>query len=124
MSVILQVALGGAIGAAGRYTVGLWSVRQFGAGFPTGTLIVNVLGSFIIGLVFVLMMERGAGRYAPFVITGVLGGFTTFSTFSLDVIKLFERNDFAQAALYVCASLVLSISAVFVGIWLARGLSV
>jgi CrcB protein len=122
MALILQIALGGAMGAVGRYGLGLGATRLMGAGFPFGTLIINILGSFAMGVAFVLLMEKGDSRYAPFFMTGLLGGFTTFSAFSLDVLKMVEQNHLPQAALYVCASVLVTICAVFVGVWLTRGL--
>ena len=112
--VIIQVAIGGAIGAVLRYGVGLLVV------FPLGTLAVNVVGSFLMGLAFVLLSTRAG---APFLMAGLLGGFTTFSAFSLDVFKLFEAGRLAAAGGYVAGSVVLSVAAVFLGIAIARGLA-
>lgn len=91
MPVVLQVALGGAIGAALRYLSGSAAIRLLGSGFPYGTMIVNILGSFLMGFAAFYMLERMDGsyaRFAPFILTGVLGGFTTFSAFSLDAAYL------------------------------------
>ena len=112
--VFLQVAIGGALGAMLRYGIGLFLV------FPFGTLAVNVLGSFLMGLAFVLLSNRGA---APFVMAGVLGGFTTFSAFSLDVFKLYEAERIAAAGGYVAASVILSIGALALGVAMARSFS-
>ena len=111
---ILYVALGGAIGAALRYLTFL------AVTFPLGTVIVNVMGSFAMGLAFVLIAEKGMDRAALFLMTGVLGGFTTFSAFSLDALKLYERGDMGQAAFYVLASVVLSLLGLVGGVVLAR----
>lgn len=120
---LLSVALGGALGASLRWFLTGWAGRAFGHGFPWGTLGVNVLGSFVMGLAAVAMMERfpGAwGRFAPFVMTGVLGGFTTFSAFSLDVLFLIERGRMAAAGLYMAGSVALSVLALFAGLAAAR----
>ncbi len=119
---MIQVALGGAIGAVGRYLTGVAGVRMFGAGFPVGTLTVNVVGSFLMGLAFVLLMTRGgdAPRLSPFLMTGVLGGFTTFSAFSLDLWTLFDRGRYVAGGLYFGGSVGLSVLALILGISLAR----
>ena len=114
MTPVIFVAFGGALGAVLRYLVG--SVLAF----PMGTLAVNVAGSFAIGLVWVLLAARGLQGWAPFVMTGVLGGFTTFSAFSLDALRLFERAQPGAAALYVLGSVGLSLLAVIAGVMLAR----
>ena len=115
------VALGGAIGAALRHLTNGTALRLFGPGFPFGTLAVNVVGSLLMGLLFVALTERGAGRFSPFVLTGILGGFTTFSAFSLETLALLERGQAIAASAYVAASVGLSLLAVFVGVSLARG---
>jgi len=120
---VLSVALGGAIGASLRYGVGAWAMRAFGPGFPVGTMLVNVLGSLVMGVAAVALIHRfpGAwGAYAPFVMTGVLGGFTTFSAFSLDALNLIEGGRIGHAVLYVGGSVVLSILALFGGLMLGR----
>lgn len=111
---LLYVALGGALGAALRYLTFLL------VAFPFGTLAVNVLGSFAMGLGFVWLAERGLDRASLFVMTGILGGFTTFSAFSLDVARLYERGELTMAAAYVLASVVFSVLALFAGLFLAR----
>lgn len=121
-STLVSVALGGALGASARYVTGLAAARLLGAGFPYGTLAVNLIGSFVMGLAFVLVAQSGA-KSAPFLMTGVLGGFTTFSAFSLDAFQLYERGAFGAAALYVTASVGLSLVALVIGIIVARGLS-
>ncbi|MGZ9810945.1 fluoride efflux transporter CrcB [Pseudoroseicyclus sp. H15] len=118
-----QVAIGGALGASCRYLVGLGTLRLMGPGFPYGTLAVNILGSFIMGGLIVVLAELSANRFAPFLMTGLLGGFTTFSAFSLDAITLFERGQPGTAGLYVVLSLVLSVSACVGGLLLARSLT-
>lgn len=121
MTPLLQVALGGAIGASGRYLTGIAAVRLIGHGFPWGTLVVNVLGSFLMGVLVVALAHYHATRFAPLLMTGVLGGFTTFSAFSLDAVALFERGQAATAALYVLGSVGLAIAGLFVGMMAARG---
>jgi CrcB protein len=116
----LQVALGGALGATARYATGLAATRLLGKGFPWGTLIVNVAGGVLMGVLVVVLLQLSANRYAPFLMTGVLGGFTTFSAFALDAVTLYERGQTMLAAGYVVASVSLSILGLFAGLLLAR----
>lgn len=118
----LQVALGGALGAGGRYLVNRLAMHVLGAGFPWGTLAVNVMGSFAMGVVVVLLAHRGAAHLVPLLATGVLGGFTTFSAFSLDAVLLWERGESLLSLGYVFASVLLSIAALVAGLLLARSL--
>lgn len=119
MNMVLAVAMGGAFGSVARH----YAVTAFGGGFPYGTLFVNVLGSFIIGA----LMEAMALKWQlslemrAFLVTGFLGGFTTFSAFSIDVLKLAQTNQFIPAVLYVAASVGLSLAAVFAAMFLMRG---
>lgn len=118
----LQVALGGALGASARYLAGLWIVRAVGhTPFPVAILTVNILGSFLMGVFVVAAAHRGLTYLSPFVMTGILGGFTTFSAFSLEAVTLYQRGDLAGAATYVGASVVLSILGLVAGLWVARG---
>lgn len=117
-----QIALGGAIGACLRHLAVLGALRALGPGFPYGTLAVNVLGCFCMGLFFVILSTRG-NILSPFLLTGVLGGFTTFSAFSLDALRLWEAGNLAQAALYIAASLLLSLAALVLGAAIARSLT-
>ena len=117
---LLQVAAGGALGASARYMVVVAARRVMGIDFPWGTFAVNVVGSFLIGVLIVVMAEKGGMRFAPFLVVGVLGGFTTFSAFSLDVAVLYERGEMVSAAIYVAASVVLSVAAVFAAMALTR----
>ncbi len=120
---IVQVAIGGAIGAVGRYLTGVAAVRVMGHGYPWGTLTVNVFGSFLMGVLIVVLMGKDGGmKAAPLLMTGMLGGFTTFSAFSLDALTIFERGQIGQAVLYVIASVVLSLLAIFLGVMIARGI--
>jgi len=114
---MLAVALGGAIGAVARYLVGLAVV------FPFGTLAVNVAGSLLIGLVWAVCNAKGLQAWLPFLMTGVLGGFTTFSAFSLDTMRLIEGERLAAAGGYVMASVLLSLAACAAGLWIAKGLT-
>ncbi|MGB1234815.1 MAG: fluoride efflux transporter CrcB [Planktomarina sp.] len=114
------VATGGAIGAASRFLLGVGILRLFGQGFPVAVMIANVAGSFLMGLAVVYFGRTGS-PLAPFVLTGLLGGFTTFSAFSLEAYTLFERGLLGQAAGYVGLSVILSIAALIAGVTLARG---
>ncbi|MDU8946308.1 fluoride efflux transporter CrcB [Ovoidimarina sediminis] len=116
----VQVALGGAIGAVMRYLVGVGVFRLWGGGFPLGVLSVNIFGSFLMGVFVVAAAHRGLTHLSPFVMTGILGGFTTFSAFSLEAVTLYERGALGQAALYVGLSVVLSIGGLMFGLWAAR----
>jgi len=120
---LAQVAIGGAIGASARYLVNLAAVRVMGREFPWGTLGVNVLGSFLMGVLIATLARRGGNDLLPFLAVGVLGGFTTFSSFSLDAVTLWERGQGALALGYVLASVGLSILGLFAGLALARAWS-
>lgn len=125
MEKYLLVALGGAIGATARFATVTWVARRLGPGFPWGTVAVNVLGSFVMGIAFAVLIERmpaGAARLAPLVMAGVLGGFTTFSAFSLDVLQLLERERWMAAGGYVSASVMLSLLGLWAGLVMTRGL--
>ncbi len=117
---LLQVALGGAVGATGRYLTGVAAARAFGHGFPWGTLIVNGAGSVLIGALMVALGQMSGQRFAPFLITGVLGGFTTFSAFSLDALTLWERGQAGAATAYVAGTLVLTLGGIALGAALVR----
>jgi len=117
---LLQVALGGAIGSMLRYLTNVGSMRLIGPGYPSGTLIVNILGSFAMGVLVVVLAQKGGMRHAPLLMTGLLGGFTTFSAFSLDAVTLYERGQAATAAGYVAGSVVASLLALVAGIYLTR----
>lgn len=121
LSSLIQVALGGAVGSVMRYLVGIASGRLFGMAFPYGTMIVNVVGSFLIGMLVIVFAEIGGGRFAPLLMTGFLGGFTTFSSFSLDAISLWEKGQTGAALGYVMASLILSLAAIILAMRLLRG---
>jgi CrcB protein len=125
MPILLQIALGGAIGAMLRSLIGGQVARLAGAGFPWGTLAVNVAGCFAMGLATVLLLRRGGAEVAlaPFVMTGVLGGFTTFSAFSLEVVDLVARGRLLGAFAYAGGSVVLGVGAFLIGAWALRGLA-
>lgn len=122
MGAYLIVFLGAGIGGALRHGVNLASGRMFGSGFPYGTLAVNVLGSLLMGLLAGYFMVRtGIGQHGRlFLTTGILGGFTTFSAFSLDSALLIERHSYGLAFGYALGSVVLGILALFVGLALFR----
>ena len=118
----LIVFAGAGIGGALRHGVNLAAARWFGYGFPFGTIVVNVVGSFLIGLLAGYFAYRtGTSQHLRlFLTTGVLGGFTTFSAFSLDVALLIERNALVMAAAYVLASVGLAIAGLFLGLAVFR----
>lgn len=121
--IIFLIAIGGALGAVCRYLAVIGATRVLGAGFPWGTMFVNVLGSFVMGLAVALLMDRVSGdmsRFVPLVMTGFLGGFTTFSAFSLDAYLLLERGRIGGMVLYAGGSVMVSILALIAGIALAR----
>jgi CrcB protein len=120
---LLLVAVGGAIGAGCRHLVNLGALRLFGPSFPVGTLIVNVVGGFLMGIIagyFALFHTGGGQGLRLFLATGILGGFTTFSAFSLDAVLLWERGDALLGVSYVLLSVVLSILALVAGLYLMR----
>lgn len=127
MNGMVFIFLGAGIGGVLRNLVNMTAIRLFGPGLPVGTFLVNVVGSFAIGCVaawLVMKMEHGWALHARFfVITGVLGGFTTFSSFSLDAAMLMERGEIGSAALYVGGSVLLSLLAVFAGLALVRAVA-
>ncbi len=121
MTHILLVAAGGGIGAALRHLANLAALRLLGPGFPWSTLFVNIAGSLAMGLVVGWLARRGGTQEMRlFLATGILGGFTTFSAFSLDFAALWERGAIAAAFGYALSSVALSIAAVFAGLWLMR----
>jgi fluoride exporter len=122
MSEILAIAIGGALGALSRFWATNLANILFGTDFPYGILIINILGSFAIGVLFILMVERslipsalGAG-----LMVGFLGAFTTFSTFSLQALGLLESGRFAAAAVYIGGSVIICIAAAALGMFAGR----
>lgn len=124
MGTVFAIALGGALGAVGRYALSGQITSWIGPGFPWGILVVNLVGCFIMGV----LAELGAltlnlsPEMRAFLTTGILGGFTTFSAFALDSAVMIERGDWVAATGYVAASVIGSIGALFVGLAVARGL--
>jgi CrcB protein len=122
----LIVGLGGALGAMARHGVGSLVLRTAGDGFPWGTLLINVLGSFLIG-VFVgilALVGQWSQEIRLFAVVGVLGGFTTFSAFSLESVLLFEKGQIGAALLYVTGSVLGSVLATLLGLYLVRAVTV
>ncbi|MEP3440285.1 MAG: fluoride efflux transporter CrcB [Sulfitobacter sp.] len=125
ISTVSLVALGGAIGASLRYLVGLGMIRLIGiTAFPLPIITVNILGSFMMGVFVVAAAQKGLTHLSPLVMTGMLGGFTTFSSFSLETVNLIERGQIGTAATYVALSVGLSIGGLMLGLWFARGIFV
>ncbi|MFN3869787.1 MAG: fluoride efflux transporter CrcB [Hyphomicrobiaceae bacterium] len=122
MNMLLLVAAGGAIGASARHLVNIGMGRLLGTSFPWGTLTVNIVGSLLMGILIEMLVMRYAGSptMRAFLGTGFLGGFTTFSAFSLDVYVLAERGDTLTALAYVAGSVVISVAALFAGVALVR----
>jgi CrcB protein len=120
--VLLGIAVGGAIGSLARHFLSTGIYRMTGTTFPWGILIVNVLGGLIMGLVVELgaLKLNSSMEMRAFLTTGILGGFTTFSAFSLDTALLIERGEWFSAALYIVASVALSVAALFAGLWVVR----
>jgi CrcB protein len=118
----LIVFLGGGIGAASRHGINLLAARALGTGFPYGTLLINVAGSLAMGLIAEFFALKGGlpQHWRLFLTTGILGGFTTFSAFSLEAALLYERGDLIGAAIYVVASVVLAIGGLFAGLAIVR----
>ncbi len=123
LSTLSLVALGGAIGASLRWLSGVAILRLTGpSDFPLAIISVNVIGSFLMGVFVVAAAHRGLTHVSPFVMTGLLGGFTTFSAFSLETMTLIERGQIASASLYILLSVGLSVGALALGLLLARGI--
>lgn len=120
---LLQVALGGAIGASGRYLSGVAILRIFGLQpMPLGVIFVNILGSFLMGLLVVFLGQKQMTHLNPLLATGILGGFTTFSSFSLETWTLIERGDTALAAAYVGLSVSAGLLGLVAGIYAMRAI--
>lgn len=121
----LWVFVGGGIGASLRHAVSRASLAYLGPAFPYGTLLVNVAGGLLIGVLAELFLIKGGGSqgFRLFLTTGILGGFTTFSAFSLDAVLMWQRGDYVPLGAYVGGSVLLSIGAVFVGMAAVRVLA-
>ena len=125
MMLTLAIGAGGALGAMLRHGVNMAALAAFPVAFPLGIMLINIIGSFVMGVltgVFAHFWEPGQ-TVKLFLTVGVLGGFTTFSSFSLDAVLLWQRGEVAQAALYVLSSVVFSIGALILGLWIVRVLS-
>jgi CrcB protein len=124
----LAVAVGSALGGVARYGLGLAVARAVGVGFPWGTLLINVLGSFVIGLYGAMTLSDGPMPASPtaraFVMVGICGGFTTFSTFSLQTVDLLQAGEPVAAGAYIVASLALCLAGTFLGYWIATQVGV
>jgi CrcB protein len=118
----LIVFLGGGVGAAVRHGINLTAARALGTAFPYGTLIINITGSLLMGLIAGYFALKGdaSQHWRLFLTTGILGGYTTFSAFSLDAALLYERGEVSAAAIYVLASVALSIASLFAGLAIVR----
>ena len=126
MSKLIYVALGGAAGAMARYLVGVGALRSLGPHWPWGTFAVNVLGGLLMGALAGYLAHRGGAdqeRWRLLLGVGVLGGFTTFSAFSLETALMIERRDYALATGYVAASVVVCVVALFAGLMIMRRLA-
>lgn len=116
MKSILWVALGGTIGSILRYAVAVWLKPEPSLAFPIHTLLVNVIGCLVIGFVFSFLLSvPNEQYYRLFIITGILGGFTTFSSFGMESFYLFQHKEFLKAGSYILLSNVLGLAAVWVG---------
>ncbi|MBN2741301.1 MAG: fluoride efflux transporter CrcB [Rhodobacteraceae bacterium] len=121
LTTVLQVALGGAIGASGRYLVGVGMMRSFGAhDFPLGVITVNIIGSFLMGALVVFLGDKQLTHWNAFLATGMLGGFTTFSSFSLEAYRLIERGNISLAALYIGLSVGAGLLGLVAGVHVMR----
>jgi CrcB protein len=126
MYAALLVFLGGGVGAVARHGVNILAPRLFGMNFPWATFIENVLGSFLIGILAAFFAFKADATWSQhvrlFLTTGVLGGFTTFSAFSLDFALLYERGEIFQAFLYATSSVGISLAAIFLGLFVVRAI--
>ena len=122
MQTYLAIAIGGALGAISRYWLSNSAESLNSSDFPLGTFVVNVLGSLLIGILFILLTERMQlpEFYRPLLVVGFLGAMTTFSTFSLDTLLLFQQGHYNTALFYILSSVVVCLFAVYMGILIAR----
>ncbi len=125
MPALLLVMLGGAVGAGARHLVGRWALHALGPGYPWGILTVNVVGGFLMGVLAGALMRQSVSHehLRLFIAVGVLGGFTTFSSFSLDVVTMIERGAWGAALGYVLVSVIASVAALMGGLALTRVLA-
>ena len=125
MTGYLLVFFGGGLGATLRHLINLTCARCVGTSFPWGTFIINITGSTVMGLIagYLALKGEASQPWRLFIMTGILGGYTTFSAFSLDTAVLYERGELGLAAAYVLGSVVLSIAGLFAGLALVRHLT-
>ncbi|TDO99495.1 fluoride efflux transporter CrcB [Marinomonas balearica] len=118
----LMIALGGALGAISRFALGKWISNLWGHTFPLATFSINILGSFLMGVVFILISEKMAipETYRPLLMVGFLGAFTTFSTFSLEIVSLINQQAWLTAISYLLLSCLLGVLALAAGMFIAR----
>lgn len=123
-TILLAVAGGGAAGSLARYIIGAAIQGRAGSGFPVGTLVVNVTGSLLLGFLMRLLLDSAVASptIRLMLTTGFCGGYTTFSTFTYETARLIEDGEYERAGLYITLSLAVSMAAMFVGLWAARGL--
>jgi len=121
---IWYIAFGSALGGAARYLFGGWIQDRAGAAFPVGTLVINVTGSFLLGLLYRYAADSAAitPEVRAMLIIGICGGYTTFSTFSYETVRLLEEGEFGRAGLYIALSVLLSVAAAFLGLMAGREL--
>jgi CrcB protein len=119
---LLAIGLGGALGSMARFGISTWVYGALGRNFPYGTFVVNVLGCLMMGVLFVLFTERFSDSLIlrAGVLIGVLGGFTTFSSFSIETFNLIDQGELAKASLYVAGSFLVSISSTWLGVLIGR----
>jgi CrcB protein len=122
MNTYLAIAVGGAFGAMSRYWISQSVPRFDGSGFPLGTFTVNLVGSFLIGVLFILFVEKLqlAEQWSPLFIVGFLGAMTTFSTFSLDALLLFQQGNYNVAFFYIFSSVAACLFAAYTGMQITR----
>ncbi|MET3925121.1 fluoride efflux transporter CrcB [Devosia sp. 2618] len=126
MQTLLIVGIGGGLGAVARYGAGLLVGRLWPMGFPLATLLINIVGSVLMGLFMGAIARQtgpGAENLRLFAAVGILGGFTTFSAFSLDAIRLIERGELLQAGFYVLLSVVVCLIGLYLGLLVTRGVA-
>jgi CrcB protein len=119
---LFAIAAGAAAGALARYGISTWAAARYGTGFPVGTMLINVLGSLLIGVVIALFSTRLSVTWPwrPLLVTGLLGGFTTFSSYSYESLQLLLRGEWLLAAFYALGSVALGLAAVALGVGLVR----
>jgi CrcB protein len=119
---LVQIAIGGALGALARFGTQSLALRLMGPTFPIGTLAANVVGSFLMGFAVAWLVDREFARFLPFFAVGFLGAYTTFSTYAIDAVRLWEKGETMLALGYVFGSVVLCIAACLAGLGLGRSL--